>query len=235
VRGPRVAGWRVAATLGLWAVFVAVLLGGTVLALRIGFQDVVAAHRAAVGAVLIVEAYAALFLSLLIAFGGWRGLRDRLGLRFTAFRHIGLALLAWVSALVLGAVATALLSPLLGPPQSNATELLGRSFDPVFVVLIVPTVCVFAPLCEELLFRGAIFGWLRYRLPVPLAAVISAAVFAGAHLLPPLFPELFVFGLATALIYQTTGSTLNSFAMHATQNTFAVVITYAVLTHRLPG
>jgi membrane protease YdiL (CAAX protease family) len=232
---PRISGWRVAATLGLWAVLAAVVAGGTLLAVRFGFPGVLAAHRAAVGAVLVVEAYATLLAALLIAFGGWRGVRDQLGFRFTAFRHLGLALVAWITALIVGVAATALLSPLLGPPRSNATDLLGRSFDPLFVALIVPTVCILAPICEELLFRGAIFGWLRSRLPVPVAAVISAAVFAGAHLLLPLFPELFVFGLAAALVYQRTGSTLNSFVMHATQNTTAVLIAYAVLTRRLAG
>jgi len=232
---PRISGWRVAAALGLWVVLAAVVAGGTLLAARFRFQDLLAAHRAAVGAVLVVEAYVTLLAALLIVFRGWRGLRDQLGFRFTAVRHLGLALVTWICALVVGVIATALLSPLLGPPRSNATDLLGRSFDPLFVALIVPTVCILAPACEELLFRGAIFGWLRSRLPVPLAAVISAALFAGAHLLPPLLPELFVFGLAAALIYQYTGSTLNSFVMHAAQNTSAVLVAYLVLTHRLAG
>lgn len=230
---PRVSGRRVAASVGLWALLAAVVVGGTLLTFRFGLPGVVAAHRAAVGAVLVVEAYLTLLASLLVAFGGWRGLRDQFGFRFTSYRHVLLALVTWISALVVGVLATALLSPLLGTPRSNATDLLGRSFDPFFVVPIVPTVCLLAPACEELLFRGALFGWLRLRLPVPVAAVVSAAIFAGAHLLLPLFPELFVFGLAAALIYQLTGSTFNSFVMHATQNTTAVLITYAVLTGRL--
>jgi len=216
-------------------VLAVVVVGGTAVAFRLAFPRVLAEHRAAVGAVLVVEAYTTLLVALLIAFGGWRGVRDQLGFRFTAVRHLALALGVWISALVVGLLATALLAPLLGTPRSNAVDLLGRSFDPLFVALITPTVCVFAPACEELLFRGAIFGWLRSRLPVPVAAVISAAVFAGAHLLPPLFPALFVFGLAAAFVYQRTGSTLNSFVMHAAQNTSAVLLAYAVLTHRLPA
>ena len=43
-------------------------------------------------------------------------------------------------------------------------------------------------------------------------------------------PLLFVFGLAATLVRARTGSTLNSFAMHATQNTMAVVATYALLS-----
>ena len=229
----RVGGRRLLAALLLWALLSGLLLGATVVALRFVFPAQLAGHRAVAGALLVLEAYVALLTALLLAFGGWRGVRGTLGFRYTSIGHLALALGAWLAALFVGTIATALLSPLLGPPTSNATDLLGRSFDPLFVILIVPTICLLAPFCEELLFRGALFGWLRGLLPVPLAAILSAAVFAGAHLLLPLLPELFVFGLTAAWIYQRTGSTLNSFAMHATQNTVASLVAYAVLTGRL--
>src|ERR1700730_6071781 len=225
----RVNGLRLAAALGLWLTLGAAVLGLTFVIVHFGLPRAAAEYRAAVGALLILEAYATLLAALLLAYGGWRGVRGRLRFRFTSFTDIALAIVTWIGALVAGVLATVLLSPLLGQPRSNATDLLGRSFDPLFVIPIVPTVCLLAPLCEELLFRGAIFGWLRSRLPVPVAAVLSAALFAGAPLLLPLFPELFVFGLAAAWIYQRTGSTLNSFVMHASQNTLAVVLTYLVL------
>jgi membrane protease YdiL (CAAX protease family) len=57
------------------------------------------------------------------------------------------------------------------------------------VAIIVPTVCLLAPACEEMLFRGALYGWLRRRAPVALAIPVTAAVFAGVHLLPGLFPH----------------------------------------------
>ena len=90
--------------------------------------------------------------------------------------------------------------------------------------------CVIGPVCEELLFRGALYGWLRRRTPALVAIPLSAAVFAAAHLIVPLLPVLFVFGLGAAWIRERTGSTLNSFAMHATQNTFAVAVTYLLLS-----
>jgi membrane protease YdiL (CAAX protease family) len=40
-----------------------------------------------------------------------------------------------------------------------------------------------------------------------------------------------VFGIVAALIREWTGSTLNSFALHVTQNTFAVTVAYIALTH----
>ena len=230
MRTAAVAGWRLLLALLLWAVIGAVVGGATVLAMRLLAGDWIAHHRADLSAVLIAEAYVSLLTALLLAFGGPAGLRDRLGFRYTSATDVGGALLVWLAALVVGAVVSAALSPLIGQPQSNAVSLLRQSFDPLFVGLIVPTVCLLAPVCEELLFRGALFGWLRRLLPSPAAIVLTAALFAGAHLLPTLFPVLFVFGLGATWVRERTGSTLNSFAMHATQNTFAVLATYALLS-----
>jgi uncharacterized protein len=225
-----VGGLRLLASLGLW-----VLLGGsvfvlTILALRVAAPGWTRTHTADLSAILIFEAYVTLLAALTIAFGP-RGLRDRLGLRFTSAADVLLAFGVWIVALIAGLVVTAALSPLIGQPQGNAAPLLRESFDPLFVGLIVPTVCLLAPLTEELLFRGALFGWLHRFLPALPAIVLVAAVFAGAHLLPTLFPVLFVFGLGATWVRNYTGSTFNSFVMHASQNTFAVAVTYAILTH----
>jgi uncharacterized protein len=225
-----VSGLRLLLSLVLWAGLVAVVDGGTLLGTRLLARGWAAGHRADVGALLIAEAYVTLLVALLVAFGGPAGLRDRLRFRFTSLADLAVALAVWLAALAVGGAVTTALSPLLGQPESNTVTLLRRSFDPLFVAVIVPTVCLLAPAAEELLFRGALFGWLARRLPAGAAIVLTAAVFAGAHLLPTLLPVLFVFGLAATLVRARTGSTLNSFAMHATQNTFAVLATYAVLS-----
>jgi uncharacterized protein len=225
-----VSGRRLLLSLGLWAALVAVAGGGTLLGTRLLAGGWAAGHRADVSALLVAEAYLMLLVALLLAFGGPAGLRDRLRFRFTSLADLAVALVLWVAAVLVGGAVTAALSPLLGQPESNTVTLLRQSFDPLFVGLIVPTVCLLAPACEELLFRGALFGWLIRRLPAGAAVVVTAAVFAGAHLLPTLLPVLFVFGLAATLVRARTGSTLNSFAMHATQNTVAVLATYAVLS-----
>lgn len=228
-RGERY-GLRLLLSLVLAAVIGAVAVAGTVVGARLLAPRWAAAHAADLTAVLLAEAYLALLAGLLVAFGGPAGVRDRLRLRFTSALDLAVALAVWLAALVTGGLLTAALTPLMGEPQSNALPLLRQSFDPLFVAIIVPTVCLLAPLAEELLFRGALFGWLASHLPLSVAVVLTAALFAGAHLLPTLFPLLFVFGLAATLVRARTGSTLNSFAMHATQNTVAVVATYALLS-----
>ena len=227
---PRVSGRRLLLTVGLWAGLAAVVVGATILVGRSLLRARVAGHGADLAAILFAEAYLTLLAALLLAFGGPAGLRDRLRFRFTSFTDLSLSLLVWLAALFTGALVTAALSPLFGQPRSNTAALLGQSFDALFVVVILPTICLLAPVCEELLFRGVLFGWLAGHLPVSVSVVITAAVFAGAHLLPPLFPVLFVFGLAATLVRAATDSTLNSFAMHATQNTVAAAAFYVLLS-----
>jgi membrane protease YdiL (CAAX protease family) len=181
---------------------------------------------------LLAILYVALLGALAIAFGGPAGLRSRLGFRYTGARDIGKALLVWVITLFAGGILSQLLVPVLGPAQSNTEPLLKQSFDPLFIALTVPTTVVLAPAAEELLFRGALLGWLRRRLPLWLAAPLSAAAFAGVHLIPSLLPFLFVFGLAAAWVRERTGSTLNSFAMHMTQNAVAVAVAYSLITRQ---
>ena len=222
----RVSGRRLLVCVVAWPLATAAIAVATVAGLRFATRSWAHAHAADVAAIVLVEAYVALLLALAACFGGRRGLAGRLGFHFTSLRDVRLAILGWAGALVVGGLLSGALTPLLGQPRSNAAEVLKVSFDPLFVALVVPTVALLAPACEELLFRGAFYGWLRGRLPVAAAAPISAAVFAGAHLIPPLFPYLFVFGLVAALVYQRTGSTLVTFLMHAGQNTLAVAFTY---------
>lgn len=214
----------------LWPVIAAVLIVATVVGLRLLAHPWAAAHAADVGAFALLEAYGSLLAVLMLLFGGLSGLRDRLGFRFTSWWHLGLALGAWTLSLTAGGILTYALAPVLGPARSNAADVLRVGHDPLFVAIVVPTVAWLAPACEELLFRGALYGWLRTRVPLAGAVAVSAGAFAGLHLIVPLLPVLFVFGIATALIYEYTGSTLNSFAMHATQNTLAVVATYMALS-----
>jgi membrane protease YdiL (CAAX protease family) len=191
-------------------------------------------HEGDFAAAFLLLAYLLLFGALWLAFGGGAGLRARLGLRFTSAWHLAAAPGIWLVTVVVGAVVSVPFTRWLGPPQSNAAPLVHESRDPFAAVVLVAAVVVVAPVCEELLFRGAIFGWLRGRVPLVVAAPLSAAVFAGAHAFPPGLVLLFVFGLSAALVYQLTGSTLNSFVMHACQNLTAVLVAYTGIAGTTP-
>lgn len=226
----RVGGGRLLICVVGWPVLAAALIGATVVGLRLSVREWARAHSADLGAIALLEAYLALLAVLLVTFGGRHGLAGRLGFQLPDHRQLLWAVVGWAFTFSVGGgltVAFALLTR--QQPKSNAVDVLKISLDPLFVALVVPTVALLAPAGEELLFRGALFGWLRGHAPLAAAVVVSAAVFAGAHLILPLFPYFFVFGVTTALIYQRTGSTVVTFVMHAGQNTLAVVAAYVTI------
>jgi len=99
--------------------------------------------------------------------------------------------------------------------------------SPAVVAVSLLGSIVFAPIFEELIFRGLLYGTLRTRLAWPLAAIGSALVFALAHGYGAAgFLSVFVSGVLWAWVYERTGSLLPSMAAH-TINNLTVALTLA--------
>jgi membrane protease YdiL (CAAX protease family) len=91
-------------------------------------------------------------------------------------------------------------------------------FDPrlMFALAVVA-----APLCEEFIFRGLIFGGLRRSMGVLPSMLSSAALFAIIH--PPVsIVPVFVLGLCTAWVYDRTRALLAPVLVHAVYNAFVI-------------
>jgi membrane protease YdiL (CAAX protease family) len=90
--------------------------------------------------------------------------------------------------------------------------------------------CVVAPVVEELLFRGVLYGTLRLRLaPLP-ATVVSAGLFALAHGYGVVgFASVFASGVLWAVAYERTRSLLPGMLTHAASNVQATAIVLATL------
>jgi membrane protease YdiL (CAAX protease family) len=74
-----------------------------------------------------------------------------------------------------------------------------------------------APIFEEFIFRGQVFGGLRRSLPAWQATAASAALFAVIH--PPLaMAPVFVLGLCTAVAAERSKSLLAPMVAHALYN-----------------
>jgi len=87
------------------------------------------------------------------------------------------------------------------------------------------TIGLLAPLAEEIVFRGAALRSLLASRLSPLAAiVISALLFAVAHLNPTQMPHAFLVGLLLGWMYWRTGSILPGMAYHWANNSAAYVL-----------
>jgi membrane protease YdiL (CAAX protease family) len=150
--------------------------------------------------------------------------------RVTA-EHLGLRPARWVSsaAFVVGSyvlflVVAAAWTTLLGIKDRESVAIdLGTRDSAIAFVLAGLLVCVVAPICEELFFRGFLFGALRRRGFV-VAALVSGVAFGLAHVASA--PIGFIVPLATlgvilALLYERTGSLYPPMALHALNNSIA--------------
>ena len=97
------------------------------------------------------------------------------------------------------------------------------------VAVTVLASVVFAPVFEELVFRGLLYGTLRARLAWPLAATASALVFATAHGYGAAgFVSVFLSGVLWAWAYERTGSLLPAITAHVLNNA-AVALTLLLM------
>ena len=81
-----------------------------------------------------------------------------------------------------------------------------------------------APMAEETFFRGFVFGGLRGRIGWWGAAGVSSGLFSLAHLLPLLYPPIFVIGLVLAWVYAKTHSLWYPVLVHLGYNGVVVGI-----------
>ncbi len=120
----------------------------------------------------------------------------------------------------------------LKPPVQNVYDYLFTRQDPLSVALTLLLAVIIAPVLEETFFRGVIYNSLRSKLAPWLSALISAAVFSGIHMQLWGFVPRFFLGIALALLYEKYRSLYPGMALHALNNTIAVLIG---LTVKLPS
>jgi len=105
------------------------------------------------------------------------------------------------------------------PEQEDIAE--GFGALPVQVLLIV----IAAPLSEEILFRGLIFGGIRKHMPRIAAALVAGLIFGALHALTGLsaVPPLIFFGFILCLLYEKTGSIVPGIVLHMLNNSVALI------------
>ena len=94
-------------------------------------------------------------------------------------------------------------------------------------LLLIGTALVIAPVAEELIFRGYIFGVLCRYVGKWWALLVSAMVFAAIHAHIPSIAGLFALAITLTLVYEGTGSLWAPILMHSLFNAITVVFTLA--------
>lgn len=163
-------------------------------------------------------------------FGAWLFSLRRAGTRLVlwGFRRPSAAFWWTIPVALLGVYGLSFIHDLVvDPKQQEIVDQFPQTASgfALFIVLAV----VMAPLFEEVFFRGFLFrgfaeswGWLW-------GAVVSAAIFAVAHLQLDVFVPLFVLGFVLAWVYHRTGSLWTSITLHAVFNGISVMAWYFLI------
>lgn len=200
------------------------LLAGTVLGFLLGaglLPGPAAGWRSLAEAPILLVAQGGMLLILVRRMAGRHGMGpDALGLSPGRSGGLvregavsGAGLWAMVSCASLFLVATGILVPEDLPALAASNPWLAMA-------LRLPLSLVLAPLTEEILFRGFLYGALRRRMGPEMAAALSAGIFFLLHLgtgrgLPW---SIFSLGLLLARLYETRRSLLPCVAAHAAYN-----------------
>ncbi len=81
-----------------------------------------------------------------------------------------------------------------------------------------------APIAEEFIFRGYLYGVMRRFLGRVPGIALSSMLFAAMHLHLPSMPGLTVLAVMLCLLYERTGSLLSNIIVHATFNSLSIVM-----------
>jgi membrane protease YdiL (CAAX protease family) len=120
-----------------------------------------------------------------------------------------------------------LISLLGDPEQTDIADKLGFHESTLAAIGVGLAIVVFAPVTEEIFFRGFFFAGLRSRLPFIAAALISAVLFGavhGADVNAVAALQLSGFGFALAWLYEETGSIWPSISLHMLNNGLAFTL-----------
>jgi membrane protease YdiL (CAAX protease family) len=104
-------------------------------------------------------------------------------------------------------------------------QIFGELDSPIWFVLVG---VIFAPIVEEIFFRGFLFQGFRQQYGWIKGGLLSAAVFAIGHLDPVSLIPTFILGLLLAYMYHRSNSVWPGIILHFLVNAFGFCSLYAM-------
>lgn len=101
-------------------------------------------------------------------------------------------------------------------------------------VLVAFIAIVIAPTIEEIVFRRVIFGFVRLKVGLAAAVIITSALFAGIHMRIVDFPTLFVLGVIWQLLFIFHKSLFPSILYHTFHNSVAMGLLFLIKFFEIP-
>jgi uncharacterized protein len=161
----------------------------------------------------------------------WPAALSRAGIRGTGARWYGIGLLVGLVGGGPALALSALLRSVADDPSLDLSGYAGWQLGLGTVVLVLLREAFYTNLGEELLFRGALGGWLMDRFGFALGNLLQAVCFLVPHLAilaagPSLWPVLLLilaFGWVAGWLRHRSGSIVPGWIAHTVVDTLAVV------------
>ncbi len=154
---------------------------------------------------------------------------QKIGFRKVTLQWIIFALIAGVGFMIIRAILAALILLVL-PFMDQGVDVLQDAFvtnntNIISQLLTLLIGGIIAPIGEELFFRGFIHNWLRNRLNMWPAILLSSLIFSAFHLIPLQMIMVFPMGLITAWSYEKSKSLVTPIILHIINNFIALSFT----------
>lgn len=148
--------------------------------------------------------------------------------RLISWTDIGLAPVTFLVYMVVSATALAMVLQLIPSfPAEEAQDIgfkvLGSQFDNALAFI---TLVILAPLAEETLFRGYLYGKLKRYIPAVVAAIATSLLFALAHFQLNVGLDVFILSLFLCGLRSLTGSIWAGVLVHIIKNGVAYYILF---------
>ena len=168
---------------------------------------------------------------LLVYLHRLRGLNpaELFGLQHMHWRSLGLAvfMFAVITVISVNLVSAATVNwlkdiwPELEPQET--VKAFQESGSITFKILVIIAAVVIAPLAEEILFRGFVYGVLKRYTDAPFAALSSSLMFAVIHMHVGSLLPLWMLAVLFCLAYEITGCLLVPMLLHAIFNAMSIL------------
>lgn len=156
--------------------------------------------------------------------------RESLGLSgLPTWTDIGLAPIGYIVSVLIAMGITAIFNLM---PWFNANEAQDLGYSPYMVgvergVAFV-LLAIIAPIVEEIIFRGFLYGKLRIKIPKWLAILVTSLVFGLVHMQWNVGITVFAMSIVTCSLREITGTIYAGMLVHIINNAVAFFLVYVV-------
>lgn len=177
-------------------------------------------------------------LAVVVTIVRGNGPRIDLGLRFS-WRDVGLGVAFGVGGLVLSIPAALIYMSIIG--AENASSAVGDVFEnltasPAQALLVFALVAIVAPFCEEVVYRGLLWGAMeKHGANRWVAFALTTIIFALAHFEFTRTPLLLIVAIPIGLARALTGNLTASIVAHQINNLLPALALALSLMGALPG